>query len=159
MPRGACSLHPISDKAEAANTALHRRFRLAIADIPANNPFMILRSILLASVCVIAATVFAAAQGIALLPEPRPFATSVPFTQTLSNTTPLVFGMTAGDAATALQVPLTYVSGKPGSEMFVAERRQWGAPFFEKHAQLYLQFRNGRLTGWKGDWSRNWMWR
>lgn len=118
---------------------------------------MTLRSILLASACVFAGP--AAAQGIALLPEPKPFVTAVPFTRTLSNTTPLVFGMSAGDAATALQVPLTYVSGKPGNEMFVAQRVQWGAPFFEREGQLYLQFRHGRLTGWKGDWSRNWMWR
>jgi len=23
---------------------------------------------------------------------------------------------------------------------------------------FYLQFRNGRLAGWKGDWGHNWMW-
>jgi len=45
-----------------------------------------------------------------------------PFTRTLSNTTPLVFGMTADDAAAALGVPLTYISGKPGNELLAAER-------------------------------------
>lgn len=118
---------------------------------------MILRAITLAIASVTASS--AVAQGIATLPEPRPFVTATPFTQTLSNTTPLVFGMSAGDAATVLQAPLTYVSGKPGHEMFVVQRVQWGAPFFEREGRLYLQFRNGRLTGWKGDWSRNWMWR
>jgi hypothetical protein len=29
--------------------------------------------------------------------------------------------------------------------------------FYNKH-RLYLQFRNGRLAGWKGDWGQNWMW-
>jgi hypothetical protein len=24
--------------------------------------------------------------------------------------------------------------------------------------RLYLQFRRGRLTGWKGDWGHHWMW-
>ncbi|MFZ5734593.1 MAG: hypothetical protein ACOY4O_17805 [Pseudomonadota bacterium] len=118
---------------------------------------MILRAIILAIASVTASS--AVAQGIATLPEPRPFATATPFTQTLSNTTPLAFGMSAGDAAAVLQAPLTYVSGKPGNEVFVVQRVQWGAPFFEREGRLYLQFRNGRLTGWKGDWSRNWMWR
>lgn len=120
---------------------------------------MIRRAILLAIVSAAATVTSASAQGIATLPEPRPFATATPFTQTLSNNLPLAFGMSAGDVATVLQMPLTYVSGKPGNEMFVVQRVQWGAPFFEREGQLYLQFRNGRLTGWKGDWSRNWMWR
>jgi hypothetical protein len=29
---------------------------------------------------------------------------------------------------------------------------------FNRHDRLYLQFRNGRLAGWKGDWGHNWMW-
>jgi hypothetical protein len=80
----------------------------------------------------------------------------VPFTQSLSNTTPLTFGMTAAEAAAALGVPLDYVSGAPGNEMLAAKRP---SPVYNRReAHLFLQFRSGRLTGWKGDWSRNWMW-
>jgi hypothetical protein len=82
----------------------------------------------------------------------------VPFTATLSNTTPLVFGMAADDAARALGVPLTYVNGRPGNEIYLALRDIGGSGFFDRRDRLYLQFRKGRLTGWKGDWGRNWMW-
>lgn len=117
---------------------------------------MIVRTILCLAFAAI--SVPATAQGYLLLPEPRPFLSAVPFTRTLSNTTPLVFGMNPDDAAIALQSPLAYVSGGPGNEVFVAQRPR-GGPFFTREAQLYLQFRKGRLTGWKGDWDRNWMWR
>lgn len=80
----------------------------------------------------------------------------VPFTERLSNTTPLVFGMSVAEAAGALGVPLEYVSGAPGNEMLAARRP---SPVYNRrNAHLFLQFRFGRLTGWKGDWSRNWMW-
>lgn len=82
-----------------------------------------------------------------------------PFVATLSNTTPLVFGMDADQAATALGMPLNYVSGKPGDEIFMVIRPQGGSGFFDRRDRLYLQFRHGRLAGWKGDWGRNWMWR
>lgn len=82
-----------------------------------------------------------------------------PFVATLSNTTPLVFGMDANQAATALGMPLNYVSGKPGDEIFMVIRTQGGSGFFDRRDRLYLQFRHGRLAGWKGDWGRNWMWR
>ncbi len=80
-----------------------------------------------------------------------------PFTTTLSNHTPLVFGMSADDAAHALGQPLSYVSGRPGHEIFVVIRNT-GARWSFRDDPLYLQFRGGRLTGWKADWSRNWMW-
>jgi hypothetical protein len=83
---------------------------------------------------------------------------SPPFTATLSNNTPLVFGMEAEDAARALGTPLNYVRGRPGDEIYLAFRNIGGSGlFFQKH-RLYLQFRNGRLAGWKGDWGHNWMW-
>jgi len=81
-----------------------------------------------------------------------------PFTTTLSNHTPLVFGMSADDAAEALGQPLSYVSGQPGNEIFLVIRNV-GARWSFRDDPLYLQFRGGRLTGWKADWSRNWMWR
>lgn len=82
-----------------------------------------------------------------------------PFTTTLSNTTPLVFGMTAEDATLALGTPLVYVEGLPGDEIFLTIRNVGGSGWSFRNDPLYLQFRAGRLTGWKADWSRNWMFR
>ncbi len=81
-----------------------------------------------------------------------------PFTSTLSNNTPLAFGMSVDDAASALGSPLGYVSGRPGNEVMVAVRTNGGTGLFPRADKLFLQFRKGRLTGWKGDWGRNWMW-
>ena len=83
---------------------------------------------------------------------------SPPFTATLSNNTPLAFGMDEQDAARALGTPLNYVSGRPGDEIYLAFRHVGGSGFFNRKDRLYLQFRRGRLAGWKGDWGRNWMW-
>jgi hypothetical protein len=83
----------------------------------------------------------------------------LPFTSTLSNTTPLAFGMDTESAATALGSPLTYVRGSPGNETFVVIRMINGDGFLFRKDPLYLQFRHGRLTGWKGDWSRHWLWK
>ena len=95
----------------------------------------------------------AQAQGLPPIGGPYP----PPFTATLSNNTPLVFGMDAEEAATALGVPLNYISGRPGDEIFLAFRNIGGSGLFPKD-RLYLQFRKGRLAGWKGDWGHNWMW-
>jgi|ERR1700727_1883987 hypothetical protein len=81
-----------------------------------------------------------------------------PFTATSSNNTPLVFGMSVENASQALDRPLSYVSGSPGNEVFVAIRNGGGSGLIGHNDKLYLQFRNGKLAGWKGDWSRNWMW-
>ena len=80
------------------------------------------------------------------------------FTATLSNNTPLAFGMDAEAAERALGSPLNYVSGRPGNEVFLAFRNLGGSGLFYNKHRLYLQFRNGRLAGWKGDWGHNWMW-
>jgi hypothetical protein len=81
-----------------------------------------------------------------------------PFTATSSNNTPLVFGMSVEDASQALDRPLSYVNGSPGNEVFLAIRNAGGSGLIGHNDKLYLQFRNGKLAGWKGDWSRNWMW-
>jgi hypothetical protein len=92
----------------------------------------------------------------------QPFAPSgpsgPPFTATLSNITPLVFGMDVEDAARALGTPLNYISGRPGDEIYLAFRNIGGSGLFFKKDRLYLQFRRGRLAGWKADWGHNWMW-
>jgi len=81
-----------------------------------------------------------------------------PFTSTLSNNIPLAFGMDVDNAAAALGYPLAHVSGRPGNEIFLAIRANGGGGFFPRRDRLYLLFRKGRLTGWKGDWGHNWMW-
>jgi hypothetical protein len=81
------------------------------------------------------------------------------FTSTLSNTTPLVFGMDGQAATRALGTPLAYVGGRPGDEIYLAFRNVGGSGLFPHQDRLYLQFRSGKLTGWKGDWGHNWMWR
>jgi hypothetical protein len=96
----------------------------------------------------------ASAQGLPPTGGPYP----PPFTATLSNNVPLVFGMDAEDAARALGTPLNYVRGRPGDEIFLAFRNVGGSGLFLIKDRLYLQFRKGRLAGWKGDWGHNWMW-
>jgi hypothetical protein len=81
-----------------------------------------------------------------------------PFTATLSNHTPLVFGMDVSEVSAALRQPLQYVSGPPGFEIYLALRNQGGSGLINHHDRLFLQFRNGRLAGWKEDYGRNWMW-
>ncbi|SIO10858.1 hypothetical protein SAMN05443247_02048 [Bradyrhizobium erythrophlei] len=80
------------------------------------------------------------------------------FTATLSNNTPLAFGMDAEQASRALGTPLNYVSGRPGNEIYLTFRNVGGSGLFFIKDRLYLQFRKGRLAGWKGDWGHNWMW-
>jgi hypothetical protein len=80
------------------------------------------------------------------------------FTATLSNNTPLVFGMDTEEAARVLGTPLTYISGRPGEEIFLTFRDIGGSGLFAHKDRLYLQFRKRRLAGWKGDWGHNWMW-
>jgi hypothetical protein len=82
----------------------------------------------------------------------------VPFTATLSNNTPLAFGMDVEDVSRALGEPLSYLRGRPGDEIYLAIRNTGGSGLFNHHNRLFLQFRNGRLAGWKGDWGHNWMW-
>jgi hypothetical protein len=66
--------------------------------------------------------------------------------------TPLNFGMNTDEASQALGVPLNYVRGRPGNELFVALPNVKGSALASRSDGLYLQFRRGRLAGWKGDW-------
>ena len=68
------------------------------------------------------------------------------------NTVPLTLGMNADEAAQALGVPLNYVRGRPGNELLLAIPNVKGSALSFRSDGLYLQFRKGRLTGWKGDW-------
>jgi hypothetical protein len=69
-----------------------------------------------------------------------------------TNISPLAFGMTPQDAASALGSQLVYVRGKPGSEVFVTLRDAGIPSFYRGEELIFLQFRRGRLTGWKKDW-------
>ena len=65
---------------------------------------------------------------------------------------PLAFGMNAEQASFALGVPLNYVRGRPGDELYLALPNVKGMTLSRRSDGLYLQFRKGRLAGWKGDW-------
>ena len=52
----------------------------------------------------------------------------------------------------SLGVPLSYVRGKTGNELLIALPNVKGAALSSRSDGLYLQFRKGKLTGWKGDW-------
>jgi hypothetical protein len=65
---------------------------------------------------------------------------------------PLMFGMSADEASAALGVPLSYVRGSRGNELLLALPNVKGSALTIRSDGLYLQFRRGRLTGWKGDW-------
>jgi hypothetical protein len=70
----------------------------------------------------------------------------------LSFGAPLNFGMSADEASVALGVPLSHVRGRPGNELLLALPNVKGNALAIRSDGLYLQFRRGRLTGWKGDW-------
>jgi hypothetical protein len=70
----------------------------------------------------------------------------------ISSGAPLSFGMSTEEASVALGVPLSYVRGRPGSELLLALPNVKGSALTIRSDGLYLQFRRGRLTGWKGDW-------
>jgi len=112
----------------------------------------------LACIALLSIAIGAACSGRATAQPAAPagVANPPPFTATLSNNTPLAVGMGVEDTAQALGTPLKYVSGPPGDEIYLAFR---DTGMFNHHDRLYLQFRGGRLAGWKGDWGHNWMWR
>ncbi|CAL80720.1 conserved hypothetical protein [Bradyrhizobium sp. ORS 278] len=86
-------------------------------------------------------------------------AARAPFTATLSNLSPLAFGMDVGETSRVLAQPLIYLNGTPGNETFLALRNLGGSGLVPHHHRLFLKFRGGRLTGWKEDYGTNWMWR
>jgi hypothetical protein len=69
-----------------------------------------------------------------------------------SNTAPLAFGMTPAEASAALGLPLIRHSGRRGSEIYLALAPADIPGFYPTGFGIALQFRRGRLTGWKKDW-------
>jgi hypothetical protein len=86
---------------------------------------------------------------------PSPAAAQQVITTTPPNDTPLVFGMDAETVSQVLGTTLIYVRGSPGNEMFLALPNVKGSALSDRKDGLYLQFRRGKLTGWKGDWGSN----
>jgi hypothetical protein len=108
---------------------------------------------------ILAASTITALLAITAAARAEPFgAPRLPFVMTLSNNTPLAFGMDAGQTARALGQPLQYVRGRPGNEIYLALRDLGGSGLIPSRHRLFLQFRHGRLAGWKEDYGENWMW-
>jgi hypothetical protein len=80
------------------------------------------------------------------------FALAQQGTTAAPNNTALSFGMDADQVSRALGTTLNYVRGCPGDELYVALPNVNGAALSSRSDGLYLQFRKGRLAGWKGDW-------
>jgi hypothetical protein len=60
--------------------------------------------------------------------------------------------MTPDEVSAALGAPLRYVSGRRGSEVFLVEKWARTPGLYPVDDRIFLQFRSGRLTGWKRDW-------
>jgi hypothetical protein len=84
-----------------------------------------------------------------------PAAAQQVITASVPNNTPLSFGMDEETASRVLGTTLIYVRGRPGDEMFLALPNVKGSALSDRRDGLYLQFRRGKLTGWKGDWGSN----
>ena len=71
-----------------------------------------------------------------------------------SNVAPLAFGMTPQQVETALGAPLTHISGRAGSEIYVTAKSAGVPGLSPVDETIHLQFRRGCLTGWKTHWRR-----
>jgi hypothetical protein len=71
---------------------------------------------------------------------------------------PLIFGMTPTQVEAAVQAPLVYLSGARGSERFLIERHATVPGFYPVDTRIVLQFRRGKLTGWRRDWQMRPYW-
>ncbi|MGL9618933.1 hypothetical protein QRQ56_13065 [Bradyrhizobium sp. U531] len=111
-----------------------------------------MRAILAAGAMTVLLSSAAPAEPFGAVPARRPFVA------TLSNNIPLAFGMDAEQTARALGERLQYVRGRPGSEIYLALRNLGGSGLIPSRHRLFLQFRHGRLAGWKEDYGENWMW-
>lgn len=71
---------------------------------------------------------------------------------------PLVFGMTRAQVEQVVQAPLIYLSGARGSERFLVDRPATVPGFYLADTRIVLQFRRGKLTGWRRDWQMRPYW-
>jgi hypothetical protein len=131
-------------RSAVADISLQRRARTRGCTMKISTPMFLATALFAASPAAASSWQFP------LLGSPSPFTT-------LPNT-PLVFGMDVDDVSRVLGQPLRYVSGRPGNEIYLAVRDTSSNRVFHRRDLLYLQFRKGRLTGWKGDSGYNWIW-
>jgi hypothetical protein len=71
---------------------------------------------------------------------------------------PLVFGMTPQEVEHVVQAPLIYLAGRHGSERYLIERMSTVPGIYPVDTRIVLQFRHGRLTGWRRDWQMRPYW-
>jgi hypothetical protein len=71
---------------------------------------------------------------------------------------PLLFGMTPDEVTRFVGAPLIYLSGSRGSERYMVERMSTVPGFYPVDARIILQFRRGRLSGWRRDWQMRPYW-
>jgi hypothetical protein len=71
---------------------------------------------------------------------------------------PLTFGMTPDEVARVVDAPLIYLSGPRGSERYLVARMSSVPGFYPVDTHIVLQFRRGRLTGWRRDWQMRPYW-
>lgn len=71
---------------------------------------------------------------------------------------PLAFGMTPEEASRVVDAPLIYLSGSRGSERYLVERTSSVPGIYPVDTHIVLQFRRGRLTGWRRDWQMRPSW-
>jgi hypothetical protein len=74
------------------------------------------------------------------------------------NNDPFVFGMTKNQVERIAEAPLIYLSGPRGSDRFLNERRASVPGLYPVDTHIVLQFRRGRLTGWRRDWQMRPYW-
>jgi hypothetical protein len=70
----------------------------------------------------------------------------------------LVYGMTRDQVEQSVQAPLIYLSGPRGYERYIVERMASVPGIYPVDARIILQFRRGRLTGWRRDWQMQPYW-
>ena len=78
--------------------------------------------------------------------------------QAASYKDPLAFGMTREQVEQLAQAPLIYLSGARGSERYLVQRAASVPGFYPVDTRIVLQFRRGRLTGWRRDWQMRPYW-
>jgi len=71
---------------------------------------------------------------------------------------PLLFGMTREHVEQVVQAPLIYLSGPRGSERYMVERLSTVPGWYPVDTRIILQFRRGKLTGWRRDWQMRPSW-
>jgi hypothetical protein len=71
---------------------------------------------------------------------------------------PLVFGMTPQEVEQTVQAPLIHLSGRRGNERYLIERMSTVPGIYPVDTRIVLQFRRGRLTGWRRDWQMRPYW-